>query len=374
MLRYCLIFNVLFFFFFLAFNQNLIPNPDFEDYKKCPTRTGQIDGFLLHWKNPSNASPDFFHSCSSKFSVPKNPGGTQDAHSGDGYVRLLAYISSNMYREYIQAELTKTLEKDKIYCLKFYISLADNSKYCTDRIGMLFTKKANTLKDSSPIFATPQVETQTGTMLKDSLSWTCIHEIFKAEGGEKFITIGNFRDDSLINIEPLVDVNSISWIEREYAGAFYYIDDLSLIEINNEADCFCTQEIVEVKVNTTEIIETQEVIEEKPIILPNIFFETQKSELLPESYTELDELIEFLLETGEAHIEILGHTDNVGSEELNRKLSEARAKAVVEYIINMGIDKNRLSYKGLGSSKPIDDNTTETGRAANRRVEVIIKR
>ena len=68
-------------------------------------------------------------------------------------------------------------------------------------------------------------------------------------------------------------------------------------------------------------------------------------------------------------IEISGHTDKTGSEPMNFKLSEARAKSVVEYLVRKGIDRARLEYKGFGSLQPIADNATTTGRTKNRRVE-----
>jgi outer membrane protein OmpA-like peptidoglycan-associated protein len=68
-------------------------------------------------------------------------------------------------------------------------------------------------------------------------------------------------------------------------------------------------------------------------------------------------------------IEIRGHTDGHGSAEYNQRLSENRAKAVVDYLVSKGIDPKRLHYKGYGKSQPVDTNTTDEGRAHNRRVE-----
>ena len=71
-------------------------------------------------------------------------------------------------------------------------------------------------------------------------------------------------------------------------------------------------------------------------------------------------------------MEIGGHTDSVGSDSYNQKLSEQRAKAVCDYLISQGVDKARLSYKGYGESEPIATNETEAGRQRNRRVELKI--
>jgi outer membrane protein OmpA-like peptidoglycan-associated protein len=107
----------------------------------------------------------------------------------------------------------------------------------------------------------------------------------------------------------------------------------------------------------------------KKVVLKNILFETGKSILTPASFTELDHLLTIMNENAEMKIEISGHTDKTGSEPLNAKLSEARAKAVVDYMIKNGILNTRMIFKGYGSSQPISDNTSPAGRAKNRRVE-----
>lgn len=107
----------------------------------------------------------------------------------------------------------------------------------------------------------------------------------------------------------------------------------------------------------------------KKVVLNNILFETGKSVLTNSSFTELDRLVSILQDNLPMKIEISGHTDKTGSEPLNFKLSEARAKAVVDYLVQKGIDRGRLDYKGFGSLQPIADNATAEGRSKNRRVE-----
>jgi outer membrane protein OmpA-like peptidoglycan-associated protein/Tol biopolymer transport system component len=107
-------------------------------------------------------------------------------------------------------------------------------------------------------------------------------------------------------------------------------------------------------------------------ILRNIFFDFDKSELKPESFAELSNLVDYLNENQVLKIEIGGHTDNQGSTDYNQKLSLARARSVYNYLIDKGVTASRLSYAGYGMDKPIADNSTEEGRAANRRTEFMI--
>ncbi|MFY0689218.1 MAG: PD40 domain-containing protein [Cyclobacteriaceae bacterium] len=105
------------------------------------------------------------------------------------------------------------------------------------------------------------------------------------------------------------------------------------------------------------------------VILNNIFFESGRAELKPISYVELNKAVDLLEDNGTMVIEIGGHTDNLGSDELNLKLSEKRAEAVQQYLVLAGIEETRVRFVGYGETQPIADNTTDDGRAKNRRTE-----
>jgi outer membrane protein OmpA-like peptidoglycan-associated protein/tetratricopeptide (TPR) repeat protein len=107
-------------------------------------------------------------------------------------------------------------------------------------------------------------------------------------------------------------------------------------------------------------------------ILRNIFFDTDKYTLKPESKVELERLVKLLKDNGTVKVQISGHTDNSGTPDHNRVLSENRAKAVVSYLVENGIDIKRLVAKGYGEIHPIASNDTEEGKAQNRRTEFMI--
>ena len=106
--------------------------------------------------------------------------------------------------------------------------------------------------------------------------------------------------------------------------------------------------------------------------LNNIFFETAKADLRPESYAELDRVVKLLVDNPTMEIAISGHTDSIGSPIFNKQLSEARAKSVQAYLIGKNVNAKRLQAKGYGDMKPIASNSTEEGRQQNRRVEFTI--
>ena len=105
------------------------------------------------------------------------------------------------------------------------------------------------------------------------------------------------------------------------------------------------------------------------IVLNNIFYETDKFDLKPESKIELDKLVAFLNNNPKVSFEIDGHTDNVGGKDYNKNLSERRSKTVYDYLLASGIPASRMQYKGFGDTVPVADNSTEAGRAKNRRTE-----
>ncbi|MBE0649096.1 MAG: PD40 domain-containing protein [Bacteroidales bacterium] len=151
--------------------------------------------------------------------------------------------------------------------------------------------------------------------------------------------------------------------DRNYAlnvsreGYLFYSDNFSLSGIREQAKPF----LKNIPLQPIKVGET--------VVLRNIFFDTDKFELKPESFSELEKLLGLLRNNPSLKIEISGHTDIRGSEEHNLELSKNRAKAVVDYLVGHGIVQNRMTYAGFGFSKPIDTNDTDQGRANNRRTE-----
>lgn len=106
--------------------------------------------------------------------------------------------------------------------------------------------------------------------------------------------------------------------------------------------------------------------------LDNVHFDFDKATLRRESYPQLTEVLEYLQRHDELKAEIAGHTDNVGTDTHNLKLSQERAAAIRNYLINKGIKATRLTAKGYGAGQPVADNSTEAGRQLNRRTELRI--
>ncbi len=173
----------------------------------------------------------------------------------------------------------------------------------------------------------------------------------KKIGGKAFESSGN---RTYLNIKQ---GNKETWAEV-FAGDYDY--DLTIIE-KGEVEQEVTANAILKELNETG----------KAILYIN--FDTGKSTIKKESMSIIEQIIEMMKQAPDIKISVEGHTDSDGSNESNLKLSEQRAKAVVDAIVNDGIDKIRLSSTGFGEEKPIADNNTEEGKAKNRRVELIKK-
>jgi outer membrane protein OmpA-like peptidoglycan-associated protein len=109
------------------------------------------------------------------------------------------------------------------------------------------------------------------------------------------------------------------------------------------------------------------------ITLTDVLFETNSYKLKSEHFTQLDELCKFLLLHSKIELSVLGHTDNVGDEKHNVTLSAKRAESVAQYLIDKGVDDERIFFEGFGSSRPVTGNDTAEGRSKNRRVEILLR-
>jgi OOP family OmpA-OmpF porin len=112
---------------------------------------------------------------------------------------------------------------------------------------------------------------------------------------------------------------------------------------------------------------------ERTIILDDVLFDFDKSNIKPEAGAILDRLVAFMNENRDKRVNLAGYTDNVGTEAYNQRLSERRVNSVKDYVVKKGVDASRVSGQGFGESKPIADNKTREGRAKNRRVEIKVE-
>ncbi|AKF03273.1 OmpA family protein [Sandaracinus amylolyticus] len=111
--------------------------------------------------------------------------------------------------------------------------------------------------------------------------------------------------------------------------------------------------------------------EQERLVLEDVLFESNSATITPDSFPRLDRVVEYLVHRPSARLRISGHTDNLGDPRRNLRLSEQRAQAVRDYLVQHGIDAGRVEAIGVGDAEPVAPNDTEEGRAQNRRIEVV---
>jgi hypothetical protein len=203
---------------------NLVPNPGFENVVNCPTGIGQLYN-TTDWTNPNNCSPDFFHQCGTMGSgIPANSFGSQAAKSGQGYSGFYSFnFWVNDERDYLQVRLIDTLEANKYYKVAFYVSLADNAQYGISNLGVLFSNNIVYTTQCDLLNYTPQLLNPISNPLTNKTQWMLIEDTLYAQGGELYMTIGNFMTDSL---SDTIFISGQGW-----AASYYYIDDVSVTDI-----------------------------------------------------------------------------------------------------------------------------------------------
>lgn len=222
---------------------NLVVNPSFEDITECPDYFGQIS-LASTWdtlKNGGGSSPDLFNECSTFqcCSVPSNYYvGHQQPNSGIGYVGLIAlyYNTLNDHKEYIQGKLIQKLTEGSTYCATMYVVLSYRSQYSCSSFGIYIDDGSIQSINYQPPdpYVNPQIVNTNG-LLDDTLNWIKIEDNFIADGTEEYITIGNFLPRELSNVVHSYPLLSGESSMQRVNMAYYYIDDVSVIDMSTPA-------------------------------------------------------------------------------------------------------------------------------------------
>ncbi|MHB8260678.1 MAG: OmpA family protein [Bacteroidia bacterium] len=328
-------------------NKTLIPNGSFENYRK---KSDNLK-VAIPWKPVS--SVDYLQApLSNDTSICKG------ARTGECYVGLRL---QKKYKEFIEVKLSESLKRGNYYQFECYLRLAFWSNAVLKSFGVYISKGGMvsvTYPEKDCVLDT--VNTKTG--LNGGYCWFRVKGIYKASGGEKYVTIGNFSPKLK---EDMLKINPLS---AGFKEAYYFVDDVSLKWLKPAVDEVRTVYVDSIKYEKDSVLQVKKNVQTGEKITLKIAFQQGKSLLLAESFPELNKLTQYLFRHPNLVIRIDGHSDNSGSKLKNQKLSEQRARAVFEYLITHGV-QNKIYYQGYGSSMPVADNNTDEGRAKNRRVE-----
>lgn len=328
--------------------KNLVPNGSFENYRKKSDNIKQA----IPWKQVSTV--DYYHE-------PVKGDTTRDrgAFEGDSYGGMRF---QKRYKEFLQVKLTESLHRGYTYEVTMHIRLAHWSNAILKSFGVLFSKGG--YRGAGPVYKGDLIDSvcKKGGHY-NNFRWIKISGFYIANGGEKYITIGNFSKE--------IKKDLLRWnvLKRGFKEAYYYIDDISLYRREQPDEIIETVIVGPNKHEEDSVLSVSNEIKiGDKIALPNIFFNPGSYYLTPESYIELNKLAEYLRRHPTLSIQINGHSDKTGLKYKNLKMSEKRAREVFEYLITKGV-QNKMKFKGFGSEFPIAPNDTPINMAKNRRVE-----
>jgi len=339
--------------------QNLIPNSSFETRKNL--FYSQRLFFLSKWNSPNKGLPWLI-------SKEMNWFGRQEAFTGKNYV-LIAYGNVKYgtvdYKLFgcIQAKLKAKLDSGQMYCIELQSSLADIYNYAVPNLQVGFSNQKIKQKESALAIKTDRLLQlkHHSLLLDDRMNWTRNCTYFVSNGSEKFIQIGFLNENTTMVKIP---VNSDHKIQ-----VGYFIDEVSLKKVNDSSSCICQSRLPNEPI-VDSIESLLELTIQKPFNfkLNSIYFGIDSFGLSEVAKIEIVNLATFLNQNQNISIQVLGHTDSTGSQKHNIKLSEWRAQAVINELIEQGIQPNRLHLYIMESKHPMGDNSTKKGRELNRRV------
>lgn len=336
---------------------NIVPNPGFERFAGAPIgwsyKGSYFKQVVKYWFSATTASPDIY---GPGVHVPRDWAdkgfGKQKPHTGQCMAGLTLFGCTNgkpHCREYVEIQLSEPLVIGQTYVVEFWVTHLEKSLQINN-IGAYFTINPIERTTDEVLVREAQVASKEIVAAPDG-KWVKVSGHFVAKYEAEHVVIGNFSDDG----------NTLTDAFREdcYNYAYYYVDDVSVRK---------SPPFLPVPVKPDDLsLASLEV--GKTIGLKNIYFEFDRDELMPRSYVELNKLLQLLRDHPGLVIEIMGHTDFMGSDDYNLALSRRRAQAVVAFLKENKIAASRLRFRGEGEAKPVASNDTEEGRRLNRRVE-----
>ena len=371
---------------------NLVENPHFKQTEKKKIKgKGQIS-YAAPWTSPTLVQADLYVPKTKVYdiAVPENSYGEEKPMEKEGYAGIVAYSYKNKVpRGYLQTKLSKKLEAGKEYCVTYHVSLADLSKYACNYMGVALSEKAMTANNSDVLSFDNAIVSRRLTVYEQQFYWVPICGVYKAKGGEEYLTIGNFTPDEKLTLKKVKRPRGFT--KPQKYDAYYYIDNVSVVEKTGKCDCDVIPGMENAKTVERDFSSDNSTNEHKNVKIINTDGTTAgsttatktataaasfnldeilminfdpKSFVMSESGTKkLDALVAFLKANKDIKISVIGYID--ASEAEVAKLDGRRVGTVYKYIVSQGISKERIA-RNMGGDSPID----EKDKMKNMRVEI----
>lgn len=356
--------------------QNLIKNGSFEelgdkikDLKNINAATG--------WTAGTGSGADLFspEAKIDEAKTPTNKFGSEKPMEGNNYAGIVAYAYKGKEpRTYLTGELKSKLEEGKAYCVKFHLSLSEDSKYAISNVAGVFGAEKFEMGDMDyNILMEPSVALNVPSIVTRQLYWQDVCNVYTANGDEAFFTIGNFEPEDDVEYQKIKRPASFSGAQMNYA--FYYIDDVSVTPLKEGDKCDCEKQVF---VDTPKIVRStvesnvsdEEVKREIQQI--NISFEELSAKLDP-NQAAVENILKYLKNDSGLRLEVQGR---ISFEEQKQGMKNPRVKtlaklrmnAVIDYLVEQKIPKSKLMPLELGADRPLGSKTDADFNSRNQSV------
>lgn len=358
---------------------NLVPNGSFEEVEGKLKRLGSIE-MAKGWKSPTAAKADLLSEtvANSPISAPRSQFGDQSALKGTNYAGLRWWSYQNKApRTYLQAKLKKVLKKGQKYCVRYYVSLSDLSKYSSNELGVFMSKMLVNKDDNMSLTYNAQVPNLRTEIYGDQFGWKGVCGVYEAQGDEQYMIIGNFASNEKTVTGKAKRPKGET--RQQTLDAYYFIDDINVWPIKLMSECSCTQ------LDKAE----SEFIYSKKVALPlnlkpvdaieqaTIYFKRFTRSIDGSMDQLIADMAKLMTENKEIKIKLTGHSDALEHDRIRMRpdlteLAKERADEVKAALVEAGVEAERITTASAGHESPADGGDDDVALSKNRRVEVDI--
>lgn len=357
---------------------NLVPNGGFEELAGKLRRLGGIDA-AKDWGSPTEAKADLFSETVDSGSpayAPKGGKGFQSALGGLNYagVRWYSYGDKEP-RSYVQVKLKKMLKKGQRYCVSYYVSLGDLSKYTSDHFGAYLSRIGVRKGDAMPLTYEPQLPSLMTTVYDDMDGWKGVCGSFTANGDEQYLIIGNFAASEKLTTGKAKRPRGET--RPQMPEAYYFVDNVAVVPVKNLSDCSCDP----IDKSSSEFIYGRKMTND-PGLTPaaridrsTVYYKRFSADLDQSMRPLVDTLSSLLNADPAIKVKLVGHLDAVEVERTSMRpelgdLDTRRAEVLKAALVEKGIAAARITTAGRKGEAPAADREGEAAQSQNRRVEV----
>jgi outer membrane protein OmpA-like peptidoglycan-associated protein len=360
-----------------AQTQNLVPNSGFEDTNIKKLRSyGQMEEVSKDWFSATEVPADIYGDGAKgdKIAIPKNDYGTQEPAAGLCYAGFRAYSKdSRMQRSYLEVQLPQMLDRDTMYCVSFDISLADQSRYAVNDIGVVVSDRKIEQPNLGDMILKPDVKQKTNKVFQYAEGWEKFCGTFVGTGQEEYIVIGCFGSRSEMTIDKVKRPMGLTGAQLNHA--YYFIDNVEIIKIKAKSQCVCSA--VDKRdmdlVYGSSSVQGEDMTDAEKINSSAIYYAFLKRTPTGSGKQTVADIATILKANPGMKINIVGHCDEDEASEgkINARykmIGKNRGDQIRRMLEAEGVPSSQFSVSDIAAQDPANSRDTDISRAQNRRV------